>query len=590
MPAQAEVSYLPDVLVLLLAAVVIVPIFQYIRINSVIGYLIAGALIGPYGWALVQEVEGTHRLAEFGIVFLLFAIGLELSFDRLRVLAPYVFGLGALQVGVTGLVLGAIAWLLGTGPGQAAVIGGALALSSTAFVLQLLSERGELTSRVGRVALSVLLLQDLAVVPGLAVVAALGQQPEELAWSLSIAALKAIAALLILLLAGRLLLRPLYRVIASMRSPELFAATTLLVVLGTARAMALAGLSMALGAFLAGLTLAGTQYRHQIEADIRPVRGILLGLFFISVGMLIDLRLLTAEWPYMLLIALGLILVKAAILVPLCLLFRLPLPLAANASLHLAQGGEFAFVLLSFAMTSAVLPIEQGQLLLGAVALSMALTPLLAAAGRKTQARLELRGLGATTRIAEEMQDVSGHVIIAGFGRVGRSLARLLDVYGERWAAIDLDTANVERAHRKGLPVFFGDAGREQVLRAAGVERSRAVVITIDDPATAARAVAALRLSFPDLPILARARDTRHMRELAAAGATEIMPEMTEASLLLGSTLLRTLGADEPFVASVISRFRQDAYAELEEGSATAQNASAPPPEELKRDKDRKAP
>jgi CPA2 family monovalent cation:H+ antiporter-2 len=420
-------------------------------------------------------------------------------------------------------------------------------------------------------------LQDLAVVPGLAVVTTLGREPEALAWSLSIAALKALAALLLLLLAGRLLLRPLYRVIAGVRSPELFAAATLLVVLGTAWGTALAGLSMALGAFLAGLMLAGTEYRHQIEADIRPVRGILLGLFFISVGMLIDLRVLAANLPAMLLLVAGLIVVKAAILAGLCLLFRLPLPLAVNAALHLAQGGEFAFVLFSLAMTTAVLPVELGQILLGAVSVSMALTPLLAASGRRAQALIGQRGLGGPETLLKETKDVSGHVIIAGYGRVGRTVARLVEAHGGRWVAIDLDASNVANAHRQGLPVFFGDAGQESVLRAAGAERARAAVITLDETAAAARAVSALRRGLPDLPILVRARDTRHMQELATAGATEIMPEMTEASLLLGGAALRAIGADDGSIAQVLTKFRQDAYAGLEAGTLSAEGAAAEP-------------
>jgi CPA2 family monovalent cation:H+ antiporter-2 len=488
-------------------------------------------------------------------------------------MARYVFGLGALQVAITGIVLGFAVWLLGGNLGQAAVIGGALALSSTAFVLQLLSERGELMSRLGRVTLSVLLLQDLAVVPGLAVVTALGRDPEALAWSLVMAGLKALFALALLLLAGRLLLRPLYRVIAGVRSPELFVAATLLVVLGTAWVTALAGLSMALGAFLAGLLLAGTEYRHQIEADIRPVRGILLGLFFLSVGMLIDWRVVVAELPRILLLVAALILTKTVIFVSLCLLFRLPLPLALNAALHLAQGGEFAFVLFSLAVTTAVLPRELGQLLLGAVSISMAITPLLAAAGRQAQIRLEQRGVDNSAWLTREAEDISGHVIIAGFGRVGRNVARLVDAYGGRWLAIDLDAANVAGAHRKGLPVFFGDAAQEPVLQAAGAERASAAVITLDEPGAAARAVASLRRTLPDLPILVRARDTRHMQELAAAGATEIMPEMTEASLLLGSAVLRTLGADDRAIANVVSRFRENVYAGLEESVVHAATA-----------------
>ncbi|TIP83314.1 MAG: portal protein, partial [Mesorhizobium sp.] len=342
----------------LVASILVVPLVRRLGIDAVIGYLIAGLVIGPYGFGLVSEVEGTHRLAELGIVFMLFAIGLELSFDRLRTMALYVFGLGVAQVAITGAVIGAGSLAFGGTIGQAAIIGGALALSSTAFVLRLLSERGELSSHLGRVVLSVLLLQDLALVPGLAVVTALGQEPEELAWTLAEAGLKATVALVILLAAGRLLLRPLYRVIAGTGNAELFIAATLLVVLGTAWGTALAGLPMALGAFLAGLMLAGTEYRHQIEADIRPVRGVLLGLFFISIGMLVDVGVVLPLLHWILLVAVALIAVKALLILGLCTAFGLPLPLAASAGLHLAQGGELAFVLFSLAMGTEALSVE----------------------------------------------------------------------------------------------------------------------------------------------------------------------------------------------------------------------------------------
>ncbi|TIR14634.1 MAG: hypothetical protein E5X64_23300, partial [Mesorhizobium sp.] len=313
-----DYSILRDAVVFLVASILVVPLVRRLGIDAVIGYLIAGLVIGPYGFGLVSEVEGTHRLAELGIVFMLFAIGLELSFDRLRTMALYVFGLGVAQVAITGAVIGAGSLAFGGTIGQAAIIGGALALSSTAFVLRLLSERGELSSHLGRVVLSVLLLQDLALVPGLAVVTALGQQPEELAWTLAEAGLKATVALVILLAAGRLLLRPLYRVIAGTGNAELFIAATLLVVLGTAWGTALAGLPMALGAFLAGLMLAGTEYRHQIEADIRPVRGVLLGLFFISIGMLVDVGVVLPQLHWILLVAVALMAVKALLILGLC--------------------------------------------------------------------------------------------------------------------------------------------------------------------------------------------------------------------------------------------------------------------------------
>lgn len=558
-------SMLRDALIFLFAAVVIVPVFQRLRIKPVIGYLAAGALIGPFGLMLVRDVEGTHRLAEFGVVFMLFMIGLELSLDRLKLMARQVFVLGTAQVAVTGLALGSGAVLLGASWTEAAVIGGALALSSTAFVLQILHERGELATQFGRVILAILLFQDLAVVPGLAVVTALGSEPDKLPLSLTIAALKAVLALVALLAAGSLLLRPLYRVIADTRSPELFAAATLLVVLGTAWSMAQAGLSMALGGFLAGLMLAGTEYRHQVEADIRPFRGILLALFFISVGMLIDLRVVGTQLLPILALVLGIVATKAVVLVVLGRAFGLQLPLAVNVSLHLAEGGEFAFVLFSLAIAAAVLPLEMGQILLAAVAISMALTPLLASVGRSAQLFLERRGLAGASALASEAESYSGHVIIAGFGRVGQTIGRILEAQGQAWLAIDADAGNVAAARKEGLPVFFGNAGQDAVLQAAGVERARAAVITMDEPEAASAAVAAIRSRLPDLPILVRARDPQHMNDLVTAGANTVLPELTESSLLIGGAVLLAVGTPPERIEQILAQFRSDAYARLQD-------------------------
>jgi CPA2 family monovalent cation:H+ antiporter-2 len=579
-----EPTMLRDMLVFLMAAIIVVPLFQKLRANPVIGYLLAGALVGPYGFALIREVEGSHRLAEYGIVFMLFLIGLELSLERLKAMARYVFGLGLAQVAVTGAAIASIALLFGAEYGQAAVIGGALALSSTAFALQILTDRGELHTRLGRIVLAILLMQDLAVVPGIAVVTALGQEADELAWSLALAALKALAAMVLLLGVGRLVLRPLYRVIAAAQSPELFAAATLLVVLGTAFATEQAGLSMALGAFLAGLTLAGTEFRHQIEADVKPIRGILLGLFFISVGMLINPAVVAAQLPAILALVAALVAVKAAILVLLSRLAGVSWPLSVNVGLHLAEGGEFAFVLFSLAMTAGVIDADLGQVLLAAVALSMALTPLLAAAGRVARTRLE-RGLqpGADA-ISIDTEHQSGHVIIGGFGRVGRTIARMLDEQDIAWVAIDHDASNIRAARDKGLPVYFGDAGRREVLDAAGVERAGAAVITMNDPKAAAGAVRALRARLPDLPVLVRARDPGHMRELLAAGASTALPETTEASLMLGGAVLRVLGAGPETADRIVELFRQDAYAPVRdldtsaaEGTGIVEPADASP-------------
>lgn len=557
MPEPAnDYPLLRDAIVFLLAAIVVVPLFRRAGVNAVIGYLVAGIVIGPHGLGLVHEIEGTHKLAELGVVFMLFAIGLELSLERLKTMARYVFGLGVAQVAVTGLVLGAGSLAFGAGLGQAAVVGGALALSSTAFVLQLLSERGELRTHFGRVVLSVLLLQDLAVVPGIAIVTALGTEPEALGRALVIAALKAVAALVLLQIGGRLVLRPLFRMIAATRSPELFAAATLLVVLGTAWGTAMAGLSMALGAFLAGLMLAETEYRHQVEADIRPARGLLLGLFFVSIGMLIDLRSILPQAPQIMLVAVLLVAAKAAVITALALVFRLALPLAANAGLHLAQGGEFAFVLFSLAMGTAVLPRETGQFLLAVVAVTMAMTPLLGLGGRRVEAWLKQRGLGGVDALAAEAEKLTDHVVIAGFGRVGRTIAEMLDARKVAWIAIDNDPANVSAARSRGLDVFFGDAGNPAIIGAAGIDRARAAVVTLDDPAAAASVLGTIRENLADLPVVVRARDAENMRELLRKGADNVLPETVESSLALGGLLLRTLGEGEPEVEEATRRVR----------------------------------
>lgn len=556
-PGTHDLSTLSDAIIFLLAAVVVVTLARRLGANAVLGYLVAGIVVGPHGLALISEVEGTHRLAELGIVFMLFAIGLEMSFDRLKVMARYIFGLGAAQMAVTGVVLGAGAAMLGASWGQAAVIGGALAVSSTAFVLQMLSERGELSSRLGRVALSVLLLQDLAVVPGLAIVTALGQDPDHLAGALLMAGAKATAALVILLVAGRLLLRPLYRTIASLRSPEMFVATTLLVVLATAWGTAASGLSMALGAFLSGLMLAATEYRHQIESDIKPFRALLLGLFFMSVGMLVDVGHILPRLHLVLAATVALVAVKAVILIVLARLFGLSLPLALNSSLHLAQGGEFAFVLFSLAMSNAVLPPETGHFLVAVVALSMAATPFLAEAGRRYSDRMRRLGLDAQSALEARSNARTGHVVIAGFGRVGQTIGRVLDELGWDWVAIDQDAELVEACRSRGLSVFYGNASQHSLLEAADIHASRSLIITLDDPSAARLILQAVRRELPDLPIVVRARDESHVRALGTSGATSVLPETTEASLLLGRAALSLLGESEARSDMAIANVRR---------------------------------
>ncbi|EWY38749.1 potassium transporter [Skermanella stibiiresistens SB22] len=555
---------LQDVLIILAAAVLVVPIFQRLRSSPVLGYLVAGTLIGPAGMAIVSDVHGVTVLANFGVVFLLFTIGLELSIERLKAIRLHVFGLGGLQVILTAALFYLGARWLGQPREAAAILAGGLALSSTAIVLQILVERGELSTRHGRLSFAVLLLQDLAVVPLLTLVPLLAAGGTRLAGALGIAALKAIGVLVIIVVVGRLILRPALRVVAAAKSPELFTSVTLLVVLSVGYLTELAGLSMALGAFLAGLLIAETEFRHQVEGDIQPFRGILLALFFMTVGMTIDLGLIVGQAPLVLALVAALVLGKAVVTGLLCRAFGFPFAVAAHVGLSLGQGGEFAFVLFSLAMTVGVLSPATGQLMLAVVALSMALTPFLMAAGRLLAKALSPRIVPAELRRLEgDARDFKGHVIIAGFGRVGQTIARLLDAQRLPYMAFDLEPSRVAEGRARGLPIYYGDASRAEVLRAAGIDRARAAVVTLDQPQAAERAVEAIRRLCPMLDIHARARDHEHQVHLRASGATHVVPEMMEGSLRLGGLLLRSLGRSSEEVAEVLEEFRVEAYAKL---------------------------
>jgi CPA2 family monovalent cation:H+ antiporter-2 len=563
---EHDLSYLHDILYFLVAAVVIVPLARQLRSSPVLGYLAAGVVIGPSGLRLIEDTETAVVLAEFGIVFLLFAIGLELSVERLKILQRYVFGLGTAQVALTALPIAGVLLALGQPAEVAAVIGGGLALSSTAFVLQMLVERGELAARFGRVSFSILLLQDLAIVPLLAMLPLLGAQESSIWVALGLAAAKAAGAVGLTLLAGRFLLRPVYRVVANTRSPELFVATTLLVLLGTGYGMTLAGVSMALGAFLAGLLLSGTEYRHQVEADIRPFRGLLLGLFFISVGLQIDLGLIGGNWGIVAVSVVGLMLGKAAIIYGLCRGFGLPDEIAVRSGLLLAQGGEFGFVLVGGGVALGLVPPVVGNLTIAVVALTMALTPLSAYVGQLLSQRIARRQAveGDVPEVGEEAEELHDHVVIAGFGRVGQTIAQVLAEANVPYIGLDMDHDRVRQCRGMDLPVYFGDASRVDVLHTAGLERARAAVITLDNPEAASHTVSALHERAPDIPIFVRARDLRHRRELERQGATAVVPETIEASLQLGGVVLHAIGAGEQ-AGRIVEEYRRENYAKLGE-------------------------
>jgi monovalent cation:H+ antiporter-2, CPA2 family len=542
--------------------VIVVPIFRRFRASAVLGYLVAGSAIGPHGLDLLRGPRAVTALADLGVIFLLFSIGLGLSVERLSSLRRYVFGLGTLQVVITTLAITLTLRLAGVSGDAALVLGAGLALSSSAIVLQGLVERREIATLQGRVAFAVLLLQDLAVVPLLTLVPLLAGSGQGLGMALGLAFLKAAATLVVIVAIGRLALRPVLRAVARGGTPELFTGIVLLLVLGIGWVTEQAGLSMALGAFLAGLLVAETEYRPQVESDVQPFRGLLLALFFMTVGMGIDAGLLWRHAPLLVGLLAALLIGKALILAGLCRVVGLSLGMGAGIGLMLAQSGEFAFVLFTLARGQGVLPAEAAQTAILLVGLSMAATPALLTAARVVFRRHH-QAASAAAALGYETRELRDHVVIAGFGRVGQTLALLLESRLVPYLALDLDAERVAEARRRELPVYFGDASRAEVLRAAGVEQARMAAITLDQPDAAARSVQVLRAMSPDLPVLVRARDVAQAEQLAGAGATEVVPEIVEGSLQLGEMLLRRLGATRDEVDQVLDEFRRRTYSRL---------------------------
>ena len=564
MNAIAESLHIPhlyEIVVFLLAAVVIVPLFQRMHASPVLGFLFAGVLIGPFGLQVVRDVRSVSALAELGVIFLLFTIGLELSLERLKAMKRLVFGLGALQVFVTGGVIAVV--LLAAGfPAQAAVILGlSTALSSTAVVLQILTERGEFATAYGRAGFAVLLFQDLAVVPILVLITIFGDREQSVAVSLALAAAKAVGAVGLIVVAGRWLLRPMYRIVAAARSPEILMATTLLAILVIASITGLAGLSMALGALLAGLLLADTAYRHQIELDIQPFKGLLLGLFFISVGMQIDTGALLARPLVIVAAVLALIVIKALVLGGLARAFGLQRGAAIRLAMTMGGGGEFAFVAAAIAVASAVVTPEAGQLLLIVVSLSMAVTPLLSAVAVPIERFLDRRAAVAEQRDPASAEHAAHHVVIIGFGWVGQLVAHSLAECNISYVALDTNAKRVGALHRKGIPIWFGDGTRSDVLQKAGIDTAALALITFIDPRLSAKVCETIRAHWKTLPVFARARDTNHARELEALGATMIVPEALEASLQLSAHALAVIGVPRGAVEVSLDSVRLAHYA-----------------------------
>jgi monovalent cation:H+ antiporter-2, CPA2 family len=577
-----NVAAYSDALVVLGTAGVVVPIVSRLGFSPVLGYLGAGALLGPLGlgsfvnsvpalfWITVTDAKNVEGIAELGIVFLLFLIGLELSLDRLLTMRRLVFGFGGLQVLLTTAVLAAIFDMRGQSPSHSIILGASLSLSSTAIVLELLSRQERLTTSVGRASFSVLLAQDLAVIPILLFISILAAGPGgSVLMSLGIALLQATIAIVVIVVFGRLLLRPLFRLVALTRSQELFIAAALFVIVADGVIASRAGMSMALGAFVAGLLLAETEYRKAIEATIEPFKGLLLGIFFFTVGMEIDFRELLREPLFLAASVAALLAVKSIILIGLGKLFRLSWPVAVETGLLLGPGGEFAFVGVGLAAASGLIEEPLSRFVLAVTSVTMALTPLLSFAGRQFASRIT-----GTKPVDPELtaRPAGGqrHAIVVGYGRVGKVVCAMLKEHGVPYIAADLDALTVARDRRDGHDVYYGDAADPHFLEICGLATAAGVIVTIHTHKLIDDVVEHVRAARPDVMIVARARDAEHARHLYSLGATDAVPETIEASLQLSEAALVGLGVPTGPVIAAIHEKRDEIRRDLQDAAREA--------------------
>jgi monovalent cation:proton antiporter-2 (CPA2) family protein len=560
-------TYLTDLIVVLGAAVIAVPLFQAVRLGAVPGFLVAGVVIGPSGFGLIDNVTEIANLAELGVVLLLFVIGIELRPARLWMMRRLVFGLGALQVTVTGAALIVLAYLVFEIPLRAAIlIGPALALSSTAFVLQLLTEQKLLGSAYGRTSFAVLLLQDLAVVPLLALVTLLAMPEMSIGTDVALALGEALLILALVIVGGRYLLHPVLHRVARAGSPELFTASAVLLVMGAAVVTEHIGLSMAMGAFLAGLLIADSAYRHQVMAEVHSFRGLLLGLFFVSMGMSLNLDEFLARPLLSLGLVGSLMALKVLLLWPLTLMFGLDGRAGLAVALILGQSGEFALVLFALAHQNELLADGLFQQLLVIVLLSMLATPPLAELAKRLASRQP------SAPLEPEEEPSTAPVILAGFGRVGHRIGRILKMANLPYVAIDKNAERVLARRAEGHPVFYGDATQPEVLRGMGINEDSLVIVTLDDLQAAERLVAALHQAYPGMEIVARGTDAAQCLGLQRRGATMTVSETLEASLEMARAALDRVGGPDIEASAILERFKQRYYAEVAGAGSRAED------------------
>lgn len=552
-----DISYLHDILILLFASVVIVIIFKQFGLSPALGYLVSGAAIGPFGFGVLTSIETTSSIAELGVVFLLFAIGLELTFGKLMAMRKYVLGFGSLQILVTSGVISLICFkLAGLSLETSIVVGCALALSSTAIVMQVISENGEDATRVGRLSFSVLLMQDLAVIPVLVLLPLLSQKDVEILPAVGGAVFDAIIAMVIIFAVGRSLLRPIYRLIAASKNEVLFLSFTLIVVLGSAYLSDYMGLSFALGAFIAGLMVAETEFKYRVEEEILSLKSLLMGLFFMTIGMSFDFDLLIRSFPYIAAAAVALIVIKSSVIVLLCRIFRFPMAPAIHTGLLLSQGGEFGFVVFVMAVQQRFMETDLSQFLMTVVTFTMALTPLLANLGRRIKAQLYTKDVLRNNKIRREVDELSKHVIVIGFTKVGRIVSYILRKRGLNYVVLESNHRVVHIEKNNGYNIYYGDPHNLDILRYIGIERAESVIVAMEDEIACIKITRFIHENFPNTSVVTKSETLNNAERFKKVGASLVVSKNLETGLQLSKLALSSVGVSAAEIDSALKAFR----------------------------------
>ena len=558
-----DISYLRDILILLLASVAIIIIFKQLGLSPALGYLVSGAAIGPFGFGVLTSIETTKSIAELGIVFLLFAIGLELTFTRLLSMKKYVLGFGGLQVILTTIAISGICHkFFFLNIETSIIIGSALALSSTAIVLQVIAENGEQSTRVGRLSFSILLMQDLAVIPILVLLPLLASEELNVIQALGSATINAAIAMGIIFVVGRLLLKPLYKLIADAKSDVLFLSFTLIIILGSAYMSHAMGLSFALGAFIAGLMVAETEFKYRVEEEILSLKSLLMGLFFMTIGMSFDFDLLIESLPFIIIASLGLIMVKGLIILFLCKLFKFPTAPSFHASLLLCQGGEFAFVVFLMAVRRDFMSVDLSQFLMTVVTCTMALTPLLAAMGRRLKSILYIKEVLLDNKLKREIGDIENHIIIIGFSKVGRIISSILKKHDINYLVLDNNHRVVRLEKTNGYNIYYGDAKNLDILKYIGIQKAESVIIANDDDIACMQITRFIHENFPETVVITKSESINNADRFKKIGATMVVSKNLETALQLSHAALNCVGKSTDEIDNALGAFR-DASSEV---------------------------